>query len=272
MNCLRCGRTVAEDASFCDECLKTVRLPLEKSEFLSDRVILPPRGEAVKTEILRAPEKKKAKKAEKQPQKRPKGLIRAVVLLSLTCALLLGVVGYAVLHYSDWLREKNRVRVQQEEYDRLCGQLAEAQSDLVDEQERSRSLWQEAQSKDDEISTLKQDINTYRAQNAETDAAIQSLTDENLQLNQQIKDYLADVRSLEGTISYLRRTLQTANSENQTLREKSDFIDAHVVFVEDDGTKYYHTYECSRFVRKGYWAFSRNIAEAKGYAPCPYCH
>ncbi len=275
MNCLRCGRTIADDATFCDECLKTVRLPLQTSEFLSDRIILPVRTETERPEPARASEKKKTKKtekAEKQPQKRPKGLIRAVVLLSLLCALLLGAGGYAASQYSDWLAEKNRVRVQQEEFDRLSARLAEAQSALTDEQERSRSLWQEVQTREDEIDGLKQDINTYRAQSAETDAAVQTLQDENLQLNQQLRDYIADVRSLEGTISYLRRSLQSANDSNAVLQEKSDFIDAHVVFIEDDGTKYYHTYDCSRFAKKGYWVYGRNTAEAKGYAPCPYCH
>ena len=151
MNCLRCGRTIADDATFCDECLKTVRLPLQTSEFLSDRIILPVRTEAERPEPARAPEKKKPKKTEKQPKKRPKGLIRAVVLLSLLCALLLGAGGYAASRYSDWLAEKNRVRVQQEEFDRLSARLAEAQSALTDEQERSRSLWQEVQTREDEI-------------------------------------------------------------------------------------------------------------------------
>lgn len=269
MNCLRCGRTIADDATFCDECLKTVRLPLETSEFLSDQIILPPRTEAENPEPVRTPEKKKAKKTSK---KRPKGLIRATVVLSLLCALLLGAVGYAAVHYNDWLREKNRVRVQQEEYDRMSALLAEAQSSLVDEQERSRSLWQEVQAREDSIKGLEQDINTYRAQSAETDAAIQTLQDENLQLNQQLRDYLADVRSLEATTGYLRRNLQEANDKNAVLQEKSDFVDAHVVFVEDDGTKYYHTYECSRFAKQGYWIFGRNTAEAKGYTACPYCH
>mgnify|MGYP000803828327 FL=1 len=128
------------------------------------------------------------------------------------------------------------------------------------------------QSRDDDISALQQDVNTYRAQSAETDAAVQALQNENLQLNQQLKDYMADVRSLESTISYLRRSLQSVNDEKSLLQEKSDFIDAHVVFVEDDGTKYYHTYDCSRFTKQGYWVYGRNTAEAKGYTACPYCH
>ncbi len=271
MNCLRCGRTVADNATFCDECLKTVRLPLQTSEYLSDRIVLPPRREPEKTES-RAPERKRQKPPEKQPKVRPKGFIRAIVLLSLLCALLLGAAGYAVQHYGDWVREKNRIRVDREEYDRLSAQLAQAQADLLDEQERSNSLWQQVQARDDEISGLKQDLNTYLAQSAETDAAVQALQDENLKLNQQLRDYIADVRSLEGTISHLRSSLQTAHDETAAMQEKADFIDAHVVFVEDDGTKYYHTYECSRFVRQGYWIFGRNAAEAKGYIPCPYCH
>ena len=46
MYCLRCGRQIAEGASFCDACAETVAKPLEESPFLSTRIILPARRTA----------------------------------------------------------------------------------------------------------------------------------------------------------------------------------------------------------------------------------
>ena len=44
-----------------------------------------------------------------------------------------------------------------------------------------------------------------------------------------------------------------------------------VAFVENDGTDYYHNYSCSYFKKQSYWAYSVNLAIARGYTACPYC-
>ena len=59
--------------------------------------------------------------------------------------------------------------------------------------------------------------------------------------------------------------------ENQKLSEKSKFMDAYVVFVDNDKTGLYHKYGCSAFSRKSFWAYSRKLAESFGYTPCPKC-
>ena len=58
---------------------------------------------------------------------------------------------------------------------------------------------------------------------------------------------------------------------NAALQQKSAFFDAHVAFVENDGTEYYHNYSCSYFKKQSYWAYSVNLAIARGYTACPYC-
>ena len=53
------------------------------------------------------------------------------------------------------------------------------------------------------------------------------------------------------------------------LKEKSDFIDAHAVFVGED-QYYYHTYDCPS--RPNYfWIYNVNAAVGRGYHPCPTC-
>ncbi len=53
--------------------------------------------------------------------------------------------------------------------------------------------------------------------------------------------------------------------------EQIAFFDEFVVFVEDDGTNWYHKYECRRFTGNDFWAFNIDAAIIDGYKPCPFC-
>ena len=55
------------------------------------------------------------------------------------------------------------------------------------------------------------------------------------------------------------------------VRAKADFMDSYVVFVNNNGTGYYHRYDCGNFTRSNFWAYSRKLAENYGYTPCPVC-
>ena len=57
-----------------------------------------------------------------------------------------------------------------------------------------------------------------------------------------------------------------------TLKEKSDFIDKFVVFVEDDKSNLYHKYECDKFVGEYFWTYNIDAAKEQGYHPCSKCH
>ena len=48
-------------------------------------------------------------------------------------------------------------------------------------------------------------------------------------------------------------------------------MDSYVVFVENDGRGLYHKYGCDDFAQTSFWAYSRKLAEANGYQPCPRC-
>lgn len=55
-------------------------------------------------------------------------------------------------------------------------------------------------------------------------------------------------------------------------QDKLDFMDEYVVFIEDDGTDWYHKYDCNRFKGNSFWALNTNAAIVDGYTPCPHCH
>ena len=81
MNCLRCGRQIAETASFCESCEKTVGVPLEENAYLNTQILLPVR----KPQQLRPVQTKTVKKPE-ETKPRGKG---TTAFLSVVCFVLL---------------------------------------------------------------------------------------------------------------------------------------------------------------------------------------
>ena len=255
MYCLRCGRQIAEGASFCDACAETVAKPLEESPFLSTRIILPARRTA-RPAPKPLPEKKKKKGSDDAPGK-PGRLIAAVVLLSVCCVLLTAACGYGAKLWFDGRREHNTLLAAQEENTRLQSQLAQKDEELRAQQDKVSQLSARLDEAETENTRLQQELNANRTPGTEIDLSDGELQEENLRLREENVAYAERVKTLE--------------SENAALSEKSDFIDHHVVFIENDGTRYYHSYSCPRFKKQSYWAYSTNIAVSRGYEPCPDC-
>jgi len=68
-----------------------------------------------------------------------------------------------------------------------------------------------------------------------------------------------------------KTTLEAALEAARPYKTKSDFLDSYVVFVENNGSGHYHTYDCEDFSKSNFWAYSRKLAEAQGFNPCPTC-
>ena len=270
MKCIRCGRTLAEGNTFCDECLKEVGQPLEESQYLSTRVTLPNRAKRpVRRTEKRTERRKETREENKAP--RPKKLIRATVILSLLCLMLAAACGYGLTQYQNWHRDRNRLRVQQEEYERLSAELEKTQQSLSEAEAGQASLREELSDAKRSAERLEEDINSYRVQSAEVDLAVRELQSANLRLTQELQDAEERADTLDRRLSNSTQRISELNSRLSELQEKSDFVDEHIAFVENDRTKYYHRYECTYFKKQSYWAFGVTTARARGYTPCPYC-
>ena len=84
MKCLRCRKEAADGASFCEECLKKVSLPLQQSPYLNTQINLNARKvhRAAQAPAAPAPALSEGKKRSR------KGLVSAVVILSILCLVL----------------------------------------------------------------------------------------------------------------------------------------------------------------------------------------
>ena len=240
MNCIRCGRRIAEGKTFCDECAGVVREPLPDSPYTSLHIALPKR-----TDQPRPPRKPVEQPEKKKPRsRRYHRMVRAIVSLALVCAVLAGCCAFGVYYYlTHYQRDRNRLRVQAEE---LASQARD-------------------------IDRLEQQVNTYQMQGAQNEQSLRELQEENLRLVDENAGYADQVDALNAQLSKLNSRVSTLQDSNAALQQKSAFFDAHVAFVENDGTDYYHNYSCSYFKKQSYWAYSVNLAIARGYTACPYC-
>ena len=89
MNCLRCGRETT--SAFCEVCAERVREPLQKSPYLSTRVLLPERRE------IRKSEESHAHRRENKPRN---PLLLPLILLSVLC---MGLAALCVCFFFGWL-------------------------------------------------------------------------------------------------------------------------------------------------------------------------
>lgn len=86
MNCLRCGREIADGASFCKSCEETVDQPLVESAYLNTQILLPVR----RAQPAPAAQPKTVRRAERKPEEESKPRGRgAIAFLSVLCVLLL---------------------------------------------------------------------------------------------------------------------------------------------------------------------------------------
>lgn len=86
---------------------------------------------------------------------------------------------------------------------------------------------------------------------------------------------LVDNSNAKNDIEKLKQDVNTPSFSEyiyDQLKQKSDFVDKFVVFVEDDTSNLYHKYECDQFVGDYFWCYNIDAAKEQGYYPCPKCH
>ena len=261
--CIKCGRPIADGELFCSECaLNPVSQP-------SAHAAPAPAGRMQKP-VKKVPQPKPA--APKQPAPaQKKHRTGSGVIISILCvftALSLGLSIYLIansasqrvslrLRESDLEeREQNLVNLEQA-LQNAEQQLSETKDKLSEQEQTIESLRQSFSSAQSTVSQTQYDITTRQAELDRVTAEYEALQQENDALSQSVE------------------ALTSANEElassNRLFLSKSKFMDSYVVFVENDGTGYYHKYGCDKFAQTSFWAYSRKLAEANGYKPCPSC-
>lgn len=278
--CIKCGRPVADRELFCEQCNKA---RLQEKELRFDDA---PRGKPASGKSQKnapKPQKGGAYVAQKpaahyqpqhvaapvKPQKQTSGAHRgAIIALSVLCAALAVFCAWEV---STRARANVAVRVREAELDTRAHTMDELQIELDAREE-------ELEKANAQIADLRSQLDAAQALVDKAESSMNQsqydLTAQQVELEQLQKknDTLTEeAETMQEAIKTLTEQNAVLTKEQQASEKKLKFMDTYVVFVEDDGTGWYHTYDCPYFTQQSFWAYSRKLAEKNNYKPCPHC-
>lgn len=250
MQCIKCGREIPDGELFCSDCASGPARQPEKAA----RHLAPKQKQA-------APQQAAAPR-QTRPHNRLTGVVAVLSVLLLAAC---GYIGYSILSYHN-TQAKLLVRE---------ADLTLRENDLVKKEAQVAELEQALEDARAEIETLQEQIRALQEQLAGAESTYyQNQSDQAVELvylaseNETLYDTVQD---LESQLTILESQLAAATGKVQYLQGKSDFLDTYAVFVENDGTNYYHTYNCNKFLKESFWIYSRKLAENYGFTPCPSC-
>lgn len=246
MNCIRCGRTISEDALFCPICGGTEQTPRPVLRVQESAVERTKRG------------KKQAGKAQVPAAQRR--LRRALAAVSMLCVVLLaGTAALAYLYFStstdsDAQQAANQIIIarQQDDYQAINAALTNTQEQL----ETAKTTIARQNSR---LLLLENLLN-------ETDVnqVVMTLAADNENLTVQLTDSESKMNNLASRIEEL-------TSQISSYKEASEFYTENVFLVNENDT-YYHTYNCTHLNLEGNWYPIRlNSQQAGNYRPCTEC-
>ena len=263
MECIKCGKPIADGELFCVLC------SLNPDEIQPDEPARPryPEPEGRMKQPGTAPKKVPVKAQPAKAAPKPKtGRGLRICFAAVTLMLILAI-GFTLWMYADVQVEKNRLRVREADIDTLEWDLAELKYEVSQLELELQTAEQTIAAKELALQEVEDALNGSQSTMSQTqyDLAAQKVELERIKsekttLEAQLLTAQARVASLESRVE-----------EMKAYQEKAAFMDDHVVFVEDDRTGYYHTYDCANFAKAKFWAYSRKLAESNGYKPCPVC-
>ena len=255
MQCIKCGREISDGELFCEACASGPAKPKELEKAASAAT---PRA---KKAVRRAASVAHQPRQGRQRNKLTGVVVTLCILLVAACSL----IGYGLLSYrsvrAQFLLRETDLTLREND-------LTKKEEALKEQQEELREARAEIEALQEQIAALKEQLsgaeNTYYQNQSDQKLELLYLANENETLYDTVKD-------LESQITVLESQLAASSGKVTYLQAKSDFLDTYAVFVENDGTNYYHTYNCNKFQKQSFWIYSRKLAENYGFDPCPSC-
>ena len=161
------------------------------------------------------------------------------------------------LREDDLAEREKRLSTLETQIDDLTAELAAEEEKTAAQTQQIEELLTTVNSAESSASQSQYDL-------SEQQKELEKATDENAALEEQ-------VTALEKENDRLRADYDTLYAAVDAQSKKLRFMDSYVVFIEDDGTGNYHRYDCGKFLKKNFWAYSRKLAERQGYTPCAQC-
>lgn len=277
MQCIKCGKPVAEGEIFCALCSLSPKAPKDKrqqkkavSTTSAPKVQVPskpqPKRHATLADSLNPPSPKEAYAPTKEGKKRNFFPAFLVMLI-----LAFGAMSYIAMMYHQWTEVANLVNQVEGELELYRGDIVDLQAELAETQtalETTDALYDNAvvtidalenqlNSTENTVNQTQYDMTTQQSELATVEAENLALEQENTLLLEQVTELALLVEDMSADWEEMEAAVQ--------------FMDEFVVFVNDDGTNTYHRYGCSAFDSNSFWAYNRSLAESYGNTACPYC-
>ena len=106
---------------------------------------------------------------------------------------------------------------------------------------------------------------------ADLEATVQQQEAEIAAKQTEVEEKQATIKSRNEKIEEMNKNSIAVKEKLRIMTKKAEFYDAHVVFVNNDGTKKYHKFGCDDFSRRSFWAYNTEAARGYGYSPCKKC-
>lgn len=256
--CIKCGRNIPDGELFCNQCSK---LPVIAE---LNNATLHPMADGRKS----SKKEKKPTPAVSNPSQPAKRKNRLKVPFIIICVLLAACIGLLLWQESTRVIEENRLRTQQRQLDE--------ERDAMEETDRlyakTKMDLQEAEQKLKEKESELKELSARLAQSQSTQN----------QGQYDLEQKAAQMTALQLEHDTLKEQYDVLKEEHDTLvealeaaakyKEKAQFLDKYVVFVENNGTRHYHKYDCEDFIGSSFWTYSPKLAQAQGFTACPKCN
>ncbi|MFI3313709.1 MAG: hypothetical protein R3Y62_07455 [Eubacteriales bacterium] len=280
MQCIKCGKPVAEGEIFCPLCSltpkdpKKKRLQQKKSVNTAPQPKVPaPKAKHTLVDSLAPPAPQRAYGPTQEKNRRNYFPAFLVMLI-----LAFGALSYIAMMYHQWVEVaslfdqlERDVEGYRADIVDLQSELASSQSDLAETKalydnavETITALQAQLNSTESTVNQNQYDMTTQQSELTEVMA-------ENQDLTTRLTDKESELALLTEQVTSMAELMVTMTEEQTALTEAYDFMNEFVVFVSDDGTNLYHKYGCSEFNDSSFWAYNRSLAETNGNSPCPYC-
>lgn len=287
MNCINCGKPTVGDAVLCRACAEAQRrqgakrAPRRSTAILSVVLALVTLLAAglivylVTTSNDRAAEKAQMRVSEAELERRAYALTKT----EKENAELIDRLSQMQTE-SDSLRQKineldSQIGAKDSERNQTTSDYIQQAADLEGQLRQKESESAAAQEQLEKLQAQYDELNNAHDELTEK---LEELEEENEELESQVEkmDELQERYDLlvENLRNESSASIGTSNVNTQkylAYKKKADFLDEYIVFVQDDGTGYYHTYDCSKFTSSSFWAYNRSLAKSQGYKPCPHC-
>lgn len=180
--------------------------------------------------------KAEPKKPDPKKSRGSRWILLSAILLLLT-ALMLLQGAYTYREKEAYAAEVARLQAVEDECVRLTDKLRQAESSVTALEEEVKALGSDAY----------------------------------LRAREDLKQAEEEITRLTGELTRAQQSVADLEAQLELLREKTDFFDTYIVFLQEDGTEVFHSYDCETFTRHGYKAYNKQQALYLGYQPCPLC-